>query len=151
MISLKCLTRHSPVSIYYYGCGLVHSYLEICLLELWVRKHPLSPPPSLSLLHSPNPSPSLFLSPSLGFSLSLPPLGSLILSLPLFSSYCPIFLSLMCFITFFIIFPLKVNNFQSISAAVTRQQDNEDKTIEYARLKEELHNEQVKQDRKLSR
>ena len=89
---------------------------------------------------------SLFLPiPLLSPSVSLPP------SIALFLTPCLAFLHLvpsLCYISFFF---LKVNNFQSISAAVTRQQDNEDKTIEYARLKEELHNEQVKQDRKLSR
>ena len=44
-----------------------------------------------------------------------------------------------------------VNNFQSISAAVTKKQDNEDQSLELARMKEELHIELVKHDQKLSR
>lgn len=42
-----------------------------------------------------------------------------------------------------------VNNFQTISAAITRHKVNEDHSIEVARLKEELHSELVKHDQKL--
>ena len=46
-------------------------------------------------------------------------------------------------------FYLLVNNFQSISAAVTRQRENQDQTEELARMKEELHLELVKHDQQM--
>lgn len=45
-----------------------------------------------------------------------------------------------------IVFTLLVNNFQSISAAVTREQIKQDYSEEIARMKEELHLELLKHD-----